>query len=40
LLARADRPIERRALAGPFLERLAIGDDGLIELGSAALALA
>ena len=31
-------PIERHALAGPFLERLAIGGDGLLELGGAVLA--
>ena len=30
---------ERHPLAGPFLQRLAIGDDGLFELRRPALAL-
>ena len=33
-------PIERHALAGPFLQRLAIGGDGLFKLCRSALALA
>ena len=34
------RPIERRALAGVFLERLMIGRDGFLELGGVGLTLA
>ena len=33
-------PVERHALAGPFLQRLAIGGDGLFEPRRPALALA
>src|SRR5262245_23655891 len=40
LTARGDCPIDRLALAGPFLQRVAIGGDRLLEPGSAALARA
>ena len=33
-------PLQRHALAGSFLERRAIGGDGLLEARGAALALA
>src|SRR5436309_2918730 len=40
LIAKTRGPVERHALAGPFLERLAIGGDGLFQLRRPALALA
>src|SRR5262245_45346847 len=37
--AKAGSPVERRILAGSFLERLAMGNDGLFELCRPALPL-
>src|SRR5262249_27716506 len=37
-IAKTRRPIERRALAGPFLQGLTVGGDGLFKLRSPALA--
>jgi hypothetical protein len=39
LVAKAAGPIERHALAGPFLQRLAIGNNGLFEFCRPALTL-